>query len=100
MYRLQLTILLLLLGAATLWAQEEATETEGSDPAAEEAEATDSSSETAAESAAGDEDIDVTDEEIEELLGLDEDYTELEDEDFESTQEVRYEQNVVFPTDI
>ena len=95
MYRLQLTILLLLLGAATLWAQEEA-----SNPVAEEAAATEGPTETSAETEAGDEEIDVTDEEIEELLGLDEDYAEIEDEDFESTQEVRFEQNVVFPTDI
>ena len=100
MYRLQLTILLLLLGAATLWAQEEGTETEASNPVAEEAAATEGATETSAETEAGDEEIDVTDEEIEELLGLDEDYAEIEDEDFESTQEVRFEQNVVFPTDI
>ena len=100
MYRLQLTILLLLLGAATLWAQEEGTETEASNPVAEEPAATEGPTETSAETEAGDEEIDVTDEEIEELLGLDEDYAEIEDEDFESTQEVRFEQNVVFPTDI
>ncbi len=92
MYRLQLTILLLFLGTATLWAQEEAAESETGEPAAEEAAST--------ESEAGDEETEVTDEEIEELLGLDEDYAEIEDEDFESTQEVRFEQNVVFPTDI
>jgi len=92
MYRLQLTILLLLLGTATLWAQEEAAESEAAEPAAEDAAST--------ESETGDEEVDVTDEEVEELLGLDEDYAEIEDEDFESTQEVRFEQNVVFPTDI
>ncbi len=91
MYRLQLTILLLFLGTAPLWAQEEA-ESEPAEPAAEDAAST--------ESETGDEEVDVTDEEIEELLGLDEDYAEIEDEDFESTQEVRFEQNVVFPTDI
>ena len=92
MYRLQLTILLLFLATATLWAQEEAAESEPAEPAAEDAAST--------ESETGDEEVDVTDEEIEELLGLDEDYAEIEDEDFESTQEVRFEQNVVFPTDI
>ena len=43
----------------------------------------------------------VTDEEIEELLGLgDEDYTEIEEDDFDASVEVRYEQSVPFPTDI
>ena len=92
MNRLQLTIMLLFLATATLWAQEEAEESEPAEPAAEEAAST--------ESETGEEAVDVTDEEIEELLGLDEDYAEIEDEDFESTQEVRFEQNVVFPTDI
>jgi len=41
----------------------------------------------------------VTDEEIEELLGMDEEYTELED-DFDPTEEVRFEQSIPFPTDI
>lgn len=44
---------------------------------------------------------DVSDEEIEELLGLDEDdYREIEEDDFEASVEVRYEQSVPFPTDI
>jgi len=44
---------------------------------------------------------DVTNEEIEELLGLDEeDYTEIEEDDFDASIEVRYEQSVPFPTDI
>ena len=44
---------------------------------------------------------DVTDEEIEELLGLDEDdYSEIEEDDFDASVEVRYEQSVPFPTDI
>jgi hypothetical protein len=52
------------------------------------------------EQAAADEAIEeVTDEEIEELLGLDEEYTELED-DFDPTEEVRFEQSIPFPTDI
>ena len=43
----------------------------------------------------------VTDEEIDELLGLgDEDYTEIEEDDFDASVEVRYEQSVPFPTDI
>ena len=97
MYRLQLTILLLLLGAATLWAQEEEADGDAGEPVAEEA----ASSETeAGDEESGDEELDVTDEEIDELLGLDEDYAEIEDDDFESTQEVRFEQNIVFPTDI
>jgi len=97
MYRLQLTILLLFLGSATLWAQEDEAESDAGEPVAEEA----ASSETeAGDEESGDEEIDVTDEEIDELLGLDEDYAEIEDDDFESTQDVRFEQNVVFPTDI
>ncbi|HSG97189.1 MAG TPA: hypothetical protein VLA11_04295 [Woeseiaceae bacterium] len=42
---------------------------------------------------------DVSDEEIEELLGLDEDYGEYED-DFDPTEEVRFEQSIPFPVDI
>lgn len=42
---------------------------------------------------------DVTDEEIEELLGLDEDYAE-NDDDFDPTEEVRFEQSIPFPVDI
>jgi hypothetical protein len=42
---------------------------------------------------------DATDEEIEELLGLDEDYAENEDE-FDPTEEVRVEQSIPFPVDI
>ena len=41
----------------------------------------------------------VTDAEIEELLGLDEEYLDLED-DFDPTEEVRVEQSIPFPTDI
>lgn len=97
MYRLQLTILLLFLGAATSWAQEDAADGDAGEPVAEEA----APSETeAGDEESGDEELDVTDEEIDELLGLDEDYADIEDDDFESTQDVRFEQNVVFPTDI
>ena len=42
---------------------------------------------------------DVTDEEVEELLGLDDDYREAEEE-FDPTEEVRFEQSIIFPTDI
>ena len=93
MNRLQLTILLLALSAPAAWAQEEAAEPEAAEPVAEES----------ADAETGDaeaDELDVTDEEIDELLGLDEDYADIEDEDFESTQEVRFEQNVVFPVDI
>ena len=44
---------------------------------------------------------DVSDDEIDELLGLDEeDYSEIEEDDFDASIEVRYEQSVPFPTDI
>ena len=44
---------------------------------------------------------DVTDEEIDELLGLDdEEYSDIEEDDFDASVEVRYEQSVPFPTDI
>jgi hypothetical protein len=61
-------------------------------------EETPTAEETSAETPAAD---DVSDEEIEELLGLDEeDYSEIEEDDFEASIEVRYEQSVPFPTDI
>ena len=83
MYRLLL--LLICLAMTPAWAQE--------------AESADESDTETAESDASAVD-DVTDEEIEELLGLgDEDYTELED-DFDPTEEVRFEQSIPFPTDI
>ena len=85
MYRLQLMILLALMGSATVLAQDAEPET-GNDEQAEEQAAS-----------AADE---VTDDEIEELLGLDEDYTEVDDDDFDPTQEVRFEQSINFPTDI
>lgn len=84
MYRTQLTILLALLFAVPSWAQDDA-------DASEEA--------TAEEEAVASED-EVTDEEIEELLGLDEDYADIEDDDFDSSVEVRFEQSVPFPVDI
>ena len=42
----------------------------------------------------------MTDEEIEELLGLDEDWSDAEDDDFNPSEEVRFEQNIAFPVDI
>ena len=84
MYRLQLVILLALLGSAVALAQDAEPESVD-DPVEEET------------PSAADE---VTDEEIEELLGIDEDYTEIEDDDFDPTQEVRFEQSINFPTDI
>ena len=85
MYRLQLIILFALFGFGATFAQDAETEDESSEPAAEEA----------AESEA-----DVSDEEIDELLGLDEDYSEAEDEDFDPTEQVRFEQSIPFPADI
>ncbi len=84
MFRLQVLILLAFLGAGA-WAQD--AEPEPAD-------------ETQAEEEAASPADDVTDEEIEELLGLEEDYTEIEDDDFDPTQEVRFEQSINFPTDI
>ncbi len=78
----RLTILIALLALVPAAAQDADTE-EPAEPAA-------------AEDAAEEE---VTDEEIEALLGLDEDYTEIED-DFDPTEEVRFEQSIPFPVDI
>ena len=87
MYRLQIVILLAFFGAAPLWVQEPATD-----------DATDNSEQPEEEAVAPE--SDVSDEEIEELLGLDEDYTEAEDDDFDPTDEVRFEQSIAFPVDI
>jgi len=87
-YRLKLLILLSFLGTSALWAQDAET---GNDTA--------DSAETPAEETAESED-DVTDEEIDELLGLDEDYSEIEDDDFDFSEEVRFEQSTDFPVDI
>ena len=81
MHPLQLSILLLIVGAPAAWAQDAAP----NDDAQEETPAPEEQ---------------VTDEEIEELLGLDQDYTEIEEDDFDPTQEVRFEQSIPFPTDI
>ena len=84
MYRLKLTFLLLFISVAA-WAQDAAPESDAGDPAPEEAAETES---------------EVTDEDIDELLGLDEDYTETEDDDFDPTEDVRFEQSIPFPVDI
>ena len=85
MYRLHLLLLLMCIATTPAWAQEAESD------ATDDAEAAESDASTAEE---------VTDEEIEELLGLgDEEYTELED-DFDPTEEVRFEQSIPFPTDI
>lgn len=89
MYRLKLTIVLSLFGAAALWAQEAEIESDVTEPAAEETAATET-----------DEADEVTDEEIDELLGLDEDYSDIEDDEFDFTEEVRFEQSTDFPVDI
>ena len=87
MYRLQLMLLLAFLGSAALWAQDAEPEGEASDEAQVEEE----------KSLPAD---DVSDEEIEELLGLDEDYSEIEEEEFNPTEGVRFEQSIPYPTDI
>jgi hypothetical protein len=88
-----MTRLLILLGfllPVAVLAQEADSEARD-EPTAEEGPAADETSSGA----------DVTDEEIEELLGLDEeDYAEIEEDDFDASIEVRYEQSVPFPTDI
>ena len=86
MIRPQLMLLFAILAAGPVAAQDAEPET-GAETGAEE--------QAAADEAADE----VTDEEIEELLGLDEDYTELED-DFDPTEEVRFEQSIPFPSDI
>jgi hypothetical protein len=88
LYRQQLMLLLGFLGSAALWAQDPEPEVEASDDDAQvEAEASPPADE-------------VTDEEIEELLGLDEDYSEIEEEEFNPTEGVRFEQSIPYPTDI
>ncbi len=86
-----MTRLLILLGLLVpfyVLAQDADTEDEEAPPAEE----------TSAEASAADE---VSDEEIEELLGLDEeDYSDIEEDDFDASVELRYEQSVPFPSDI
>ena len=88
MHRLALLLFLTFILAAAPQAQE--AEPEPEPEAADEALSGDEESDPLA---------DVTDEEIEELLGLDEDYGEIED-DFDPTEEVRFEQSIPFPVDI
>ena len=85
MYRLLVTILLVLFAATPIRAQDDAPEPEAEEPT---------------ETAAPDPTEMISDEEIEELLGLDEDYADLEDEDFDPTENVRFAQSIPFPTDI
>ncbi len=86
MFRLYLTIVTALIFATASWAQDaETNEAEAESPTAEEAPALEE---------------EVSDEEIDELLGLDEDWSEAEDDDFNPTEEVRFEQNIAFPVDI
>ena len=88
MYRLQLMILLALFAATSLWAQDEVPESEQAEPAEQAEEEVPSPTD------------EITDEEIDELLGLDEDYTEADDDDFEASEKVRFAQSIPFPTDI
>ncbi len=85
MYRLQLLILLTCIAAAGAAAQDDEAEPVEDAPLEEQT------------APPADE---VTDDEIEELLGLDEDYTEADDDDFDPTEDVRFEQSINFPTDI
>jgi len=81
-------ILFTLHAAAPLWAQD----SEAQSPEAESTEAEQEEARSPLD--------EITDEEIEELLGLDEDYTEAEDDDFDPTESVRFAQSIPFPTDI
>jgi hypothetical protein len=87
-YRLQLMILLALFAATSLWAQDDVPESEQAVQA-----------EQAEEEASSPTDK-ITDEEIDALLGLDGDYTEAEDDDFDASEKVRFGQSIPFPTDI
>ena len=85
MYRLQLTLLLLMLGVSA-----GAQDSEAEDDAA-----------TPADEAAAEIEDEVTDEEIEALLGIgEEDYADGEDDDFDPTENVRFEQSIPYPVDI
>ena len=88
MYRLQMMMLLALFAATSLWAQDDV-------PEPEQAEQADQTEEEALSPTDK-----ITDEEIDALLGLDEDYTEAEDDDFEASEKVRFAQSIPFPTDI
>lgn len=93
MYHLRLMILLVLFGTSGIWAQDAGTQNDAGDTSGTAAQ------EAATEETAEPED-EVTDEEIDELLGLDEDYSEIEDDDFDFSEEVRFEQSTDFPVDI
>ena len=84
-YRLQLIILFLMFGSFAV-----AQEPDAEDDAA-----------TPAEEAAAEIEDEVSDEEIDALLGLgEEDYADSEDDDFDPTESVRFEQSIPFPVDI
>lgn len=85
MYRMLLMIMLAFLAANTVWAQDDAPEPEADEQI---------------EKAVPDPTEKITDAEIDELLGLDEDYADLEDEDFDPSENVRFAQSIPFPTDI
>ena len=85
MYRLLLMILLVLFAGTSIWAQDDAPEPE--EPEQEEETAPSPTDE-------------ITDAEIDALLGLDEDYADLEDDDFDASEKVRFAQSIPFPTDI
>lgn len=85
MYRFQLTILLLLFSIFA-WAQDAET---------------DDAAGTPAEESTVEDETEVTDEDIDALLGIgEEDYADSEDDDFDPTESVRFEQSIPFPVDI
>ncbi|MDH5454802.1 MAG: hypothetical protein OEY37_01950 [Gammaproteobacteria bacterium] len=85
MNRLLILLLLSILAGPGIWAQDAKSENDAVEPAGEEP---------------AEPEEEVTDEEIDELLGLDEDYSEIEDDDFDFSEEVRFEQSTDFPVDI
>ncbi len=85
MNRLLTLLLLSILAGPGTWAQDAESENDAVEPAGEES---------------AEPEDEVTDEEIDELLGLDEDYSEIEDDDFDFSEEVRFEQSTDFPVDI
>ena len=91
MYRMPIILLLAVLLAASPMAQEAEPENDANEEAVP-------AETTAVEDESSPLD-DVTDEEIEELLGLDEDYEEADD-GFDPTIEVRVKDAIVFPVDI
>lgn len=91
MYRLHLIILFLIFGSVAV-AQEPDAERDAATPTDE--------VEVEAEAEAEVED-EVSDEEIDALLGIgEEDYADSEDDDFDPTESVRVEQSIPFPVDI